>query len=442
MRRELFILAHRLYDVSFYRLYLDLSANLKKTYEELKEEQDARLSRMIRFAYENVPYYKKLFAGLRLTPEEIRGIEDLNKLPILTKEAIKRDYGAFKPLSLSRMKFYHRATGGSTGAPLKYRASKEHRTRAGVLLYRGWGYGGYELGDKIFFFAGESLGSGSKYGRLTKIHELARNSRFFSVLDMEEESLERYLAVLNKEKPGFIRGYASAINELARWIINRGERVHSLRAVFTTAEKLFPEMRRNIEKAFGSKVFDGYGLDDGGVTAYQCGYENNYHIDTENAVLEVVDEKSLQPVREGRGKVVATSLYNWAMPFIRYDTGDLAEASAKPCPCGRPHPVLTEVIGRYRDILITPEGTRIHGGLFTHIFSGFPQVKEFRVIQKRIDRVEIQVVLENPKDRIRLEVIEKLIKERSPNWKIEFVFKDGIEKTARSKHRFIVNAMN
>jgi len=135
--KGLFILAHQCYDASFYSAYKKLVKNQWAPYDKLKHDQEKQMKRMIGFAYENVPYYHDLFKGLGISPGEIQTIEDLEKLPILTKDIIKNNWNDFKPANLSSMKYYNWATGGTTGTPMQYRISKHDRFLGGAHLYRG-----------------------------------------------------------------------------------------------------------------------------------------------------------------------------------------------------------------------------------------------------------------------------------------------------------------
>lgn len=184
--RNLFILAHQIGDMNFYPTYKKLVQNQWKSYEELKEEQEKQLRVMINFAYKNVPYYHKLFNTLKLSPEDIKKVEDLEKLPILTKDIIKQNWEDFKPITLNKQNYYELATGGSTGTPFKYRLYKFDRFLAGAMLYKGWGYGGFELGDKMVFLAGASLDIGTKSYLAKRVHEIARNIKKLYLFDMED----------------------------------------------------------------------------------------------------------------------------------------------------------------------------------------------------------------------------------------------------------------
>ena len=170
--QSLFITAHQVGDRSFYPTYKKLVGSQWKTYNELKDYQEKRLQSLIDFAYKNIPYYHKLFNDLRLKPDDIKKIDDLEKLPILTKDIIKRNWEDFKPVNLDTMKYYVNSTGGSTGTPFQYRLLKYDRFLSGAMLYRGWGYAGYELGDKMVFLAGSSLDVGANSFIVKKAHEI------------------------------------------------------------------------------------------------------------------------------------------------------------------------------------------------------------------------------------------------------------------------------
>lgn len=448
--KPLFILAHQIGDRSFYPQYKRLIKNQWRPYAELKEDQEKQLRHMISFVYENVAYYRNLFKKIGRFPSDIRTIEDLQILPPLTKDIIKQHWEEFKPVNLSSIRYYERATGGSTGVPLHYRLTKKDRFLSGAITYRGWGYGGYQLGDKMVFLAGTSLDVGTKSYLTTKAHEIARNVRKLSSFDMGENEMRHYADFLNVFQPKFIRGYASSIYFYAQWLKENNVKVPSPDAVFTTAEKLFPKMRDTIGSVFGCEVFDGYGLNDGGVSAYECPEHSGLHIDTERSIMEVVDSDGL-PIDEGEGQILATSLHNYAMPFIRYRTEDIASILNDACPCGRSSKVLNNIIGREKEFLITPNGQFVHGAaLFNLILhtlesSSFPDVvntiKEFQIIQRRKEKIEVVFVCNGELPNNVLEFIQLIIQNRFSGWDVDFRFVDEIDRSRAGKYKFIINEM-
>ena len=384
------------------------------------------------------PYYHKLFNRLGLNPGDIRTVKDLEKLPFLNKEIINKNPEEFKPLHLNRIKFTTAATGGTTGTPLQYRLSGFDRFLGGALLYRGWGYGGYQLGDRMVFLAGSSLDVNSKSFMVTRAHELARNLKKLSSFDMGDREMRDYAGIISSFKPKFIRGYASSLYFFASWLEKNDIKVHTPDGIFSTSEKLYPAMKEKISAVFGCPVFDTYGLADGGVTAFECEEHAGLHIDTEKSVLEVVDSNGEQ-MSKGEGRIVATSLYNYAMPFLRYDTGDDGNLLDTPCTCGRGYKLLKEVNGRTVDVLVTPEGKSIHGWFFLYIFWEQQGIAEYQVIQETLEKIVIKIVPDESFDERQLDRIRRVVRSRSERWNLEFRIVDHIERTGSGKYKFIKN---
>lgn len=441
LSRPIFILSHEAMDLNFYQGYRYLMKNQWKPFKELKEEQEAYLRRAIHFYYDNVPYYRKLFNRLNLSPDSIRTVKDLEKLPILTKEIIKQNWEDFKPVNLNKMKYYIFSTGGSVGKPFVHRLSKFDRFFGGAMMYRGWGYGGYRLGDKVAIFGGASLNIGTKFRLVTRMEEIGRNVRMFSSFDMSNREMEQYARMINDFKPRFIRGYAGSIYFFAKWIEENDIRIHKPVSAFLTAEKLYPHMREKIGNVFSCDVFDNYGLNDGGISAYECPEHMGLHIDTERSIMEVVDENGCQ-LDEGEGRILATSLHNYAMPFVRYDTGDLGYIIKDTCSCGRGHRLLKEVVGRTADMLVTPEGKNVHGYLFVHMLRDYGnEIKEYQVVQETVDKIQIKLVVEDGFDMRYLDKIRDAMRVRSEGWNVEFKFVDKIGTTGSGKYKFIENKL-
>lgn len=406
-------------------------------FEVLQEKQVKQLRRLITYAYHNVPYYIRLFDDIELKPDDITSIRDLDKLPILTKQIIRSNWQEFIPPNITQMKYVNSSTGGSTGEPLKYRMSIEDYERGVALLYRGWSYGGYKLGDKIAVIAGTSLIPKAGSAIRKKMQDYMLNRRSYSSFGMNDVALINYVENMNKFKPRFIRGYASSLYILAEFVKTKGiELKFQPQAIFSTAEKLLDNQRKVIEEVFKTSVFDNYGLNDGGVSAYECEYHNGMHIDMERSVLEVVDEDGKQIVGKP-GRILATSLYNYALPFIRYDTGDIGIMVYDKCHCKRELPLLKELVGRTTDVLVL-NGKVIGSPVLTVLF-GKVDIKQYQIIQKT-NRSIICRIVRGPTYR---EKDEEFIREsffrHVGNIEITFDYVPSILADKGEKHRFIIN---
>lgn len=439
-QKSLFILTHQIGERKFYPTYKRLVDSQWKPYSEQKKEQEKQLKYMINFADKKVPFYHRLFRRLKLEHSDIRTTEDLEKLPILTKDIIKKNWEDFKPVNLDTMKYYVNLTSGSTGTPFRYRLLNYDRFFNGASLYRGWGYAGYELGDKMVFLAGSSLGTGSKNLVVKKAHEISRNIRKLSSFDMSVNDMKQDVKIINSFKPKFIRGYPSSINFFVNYLKENEINIDTPQAVFTAAEKLMPNMKKNIEDVLGCEVYDAYGMNDGGLGAYECSEHSGLHIDTERSIMEIVDDNGLQ-LEKGVGKILATSLHNYAMPLIRYDTSDVGCVISDTCGCGRGSKLLKEIIGRTVEILVTPEGKYVHGYFLLNCIECSRGIREFQIIQKKVDKIVIEIIPEENFDEKQLDIVREFIRSKSSNWEVEFKRVNKIEKTKSGKYKSVVSEL-
>ncbi|MCJ7445192.1 MAG: hypothetical protein MUO26_11830 [Methanotrichaceae archaeon] len=196
-------------------------------------------------------------------------------------------------------------------------------------------------------------------------------------------------------------------------------------------------MRNKIRQVFNCEIYDNYGLNDGGVSAFECSEHCGLHIDTERGIMEIVSEDGTQ-IERGEGHILATSLFNYALPFIRYDTGDIGYLLDSVCSCGRKYKLLREIIGRTMDLLITPEGKVIHGNFFDDIIM-IENIREYQIVQESLEKVIIKLVSGDGFDDNCLLKIEEIIKKRSSGWQIEFRLLDKIERTKAGKSKIIIN---
>jgi phenylacetate-CoA ligase len=197
-------------------------------------------------------------------------------------------------------------------------------------------------------------------------------------------------------------------------------------------------MREKLKKVFNCEVYDGYGLNDGGVTAFECPEHSGMHIDTERGILEVVDSAGKQ-IEQGEGRIIGTTLHNYALPFLRYDTGDIGHLLADECSCGRGYPLLKEICGRTGDLLVTPEGKTINSLFFAYIFDDIQSVREYQVVQEKQDKILIRITPTRGFDQRQLPEIVRLIKTRSSGWEVEFDLVDHIDKTGAGKYKYVIN---
>lgn len=420
------------------KAYDQLKKTDKFTLSELVNYQNKHLSKIIEYSYNNIPYYKKLFDKLHLQPSDIKTIHDLYKLPILTKKDIIKNRDDFYPIN-SIEKYTNVSTGGSTGEPLKFRISKLNSDMSFAILLRGWGFADYNIGDKIAVIAGGSL-MGKKLSLKNRLKYYILNFRSYPSYGMNEDLLKKYVDDMIRWQPQYIRGYASSVFLLAQYIYdNKLQDNFSLKGIFTTSEMLFKNQRDFISNVFGVDVYDTYGLNDGGITAFECKMHNGMHIDMERGILEVVDNYG-KSIYEQEGRILATTLTELSMPLIRYDTGDLGIVSQDKCNCGSERPLLKQLKGRVTDTLKL-NGKFIGGPVIT-VLMGKTNALQYQFIQLERDKLLIKILKGEEYTDTDENFIRESVISHVGEIIIMFEYVNSFHVDSGKKHKFIIKMEN
>ncbi|MCX8052300.1 MAG: hypothetical protein N3B12_00690 [Armatimonadetes bacterium] len=359
--------------------------------EEIRAIQDRKLASLVDHAYWTVPFYRELFDEHGLTPQDVRSVDDLPKLPIVTKDVIRANLERMVSDRFDRGQLARLSSSGSTGEPFTLYMSDAEKARKWAGLLRFWKWAGLELGDRYVNVTGFPHGAFKKGFFWRFLERRFSGMMAVSAFDLTEGNVDQVVRRIQAFRPKALRGYASSLYSLAKLVTDKGLKLE-VSAVCTTGETLFPFQRELIESCFGCRVYDGYG-GEGMEVAGQCGFGNTYHVNAEDVILEVVDSDGNRCPPNREGQVVLTDLNHYSMPFIRYNIQDVAIASDRLCECGRGLPVVEQVTGRLTDIGVTPSGKVIVVHFFTGLFEGFSgEVKDFQVVQEKPDLFVISVV--------------------------------------------------
>jgi len=289
--------------------------------------------------------------------------------------------------NISKNELVRRATNGTTAAPVKFYRSKEDVSWGIGAELRGYSWAGYEVGDKVALIWRILPGLNRSFN--FKLENLMRRHKILNILNISEESMELFARNMHNLQPDFIRGYAGSTNIFATYLSQNDHFKIRPRAVFTSCETLFPHYRKTIEETFNCKVFDYYGSSETSHLAAQCGQHEGLHITEENFILEVVkNDESVSPGEEG--KVLVTNLNSFAMPFIRYDIGDLGKIFPDTCTCGR-NLSLFKPIGRDYEYFVDSDGSFTSLCDFQTVFEDLP-IKDFQVVQENYDEIVVRIV--------------------------------------------------
>ncbi|MBN2190504.1 MAG: phenylacetate--CoA ligase family protein [Candidatus Aureabacteria bacterium] len=420
-----------------WELYHDKKKLLYIAAAEIRDVQGQKLRKLLKQAL-NSHYYSGVLEKTGLNPDNIV-LEDLKKLPLLTKDIIREqgDRLLAKPKSM----LYRNASGGSTGAPVIFYQDDNYAdniwaTMMVILEMCGWHYGARIA--RLWGAPQDKRRFKTLKGRL--IYFL-QNTRFYDSFNMSEENMLKYHYDMTKHKPDIIICYASSIYLLAKFLKKRGlSPSYPSISINTSAETLMPHMRHTLEEVFGREVYDKYGSREISGIACECSAHKGLHIFEDNVILECLDPVTGENVYERPGELVITDLNNMGMPFIRYRIGDMGVVSREKCSCGRNTMMLRKVLGRVTDNFYLEGGRIVHGEYFTHLFYGTRGIKNFRFTQNREDDFLLTIVKGSDYTEGCLEQIIRSIKKvigESAALKIEFT--DKISVTATGKYRFTVS---
>jgi len=405
---------------------------------KLDKLQGKRLRFLLEHAFRHVPFYHRVFRDRGLRPSDVKSKDDLVRLPIVTKDDFRSNFHDFLSRDFQRYGPVLNSTSGSTGEPFRYYINRKTVDIANAAMWRGWGYAGYKFGDKMAILAGLSLGSSTENLLVIASKKIIKRMVKFPAINIRKEILGDYAKRMIQFKPKFIRGYPSSIYFFADFLKDEGIKGIHPRAVLTTAEMLLPYQRELIEEVLQCDVFDGYGAFDGGTAAFECEEHRGHHMAVEKVVMEFVDEDGNSVAEGEKGRAIATDLFNYAMPFIRYDTGDMGSYSGESCPCRRMLPLIKEILGRTSDILRFRTGAVLSGPSLTLIFKDF-DIKQYQVVQTRDDSMIIRIIRgKTYSDKNTEEIYHILKKSVGAGVQAKFDFVDHIQPTKSGKWKIVI----
>jgi len=381
--------------IIFRNLGLDIFGQLdwlNNTFSWSKEYREnwrlKRLGGILEYCWNHVPFYREFWGDHGLHFRRPHSLEELEVYPILTKDIFKSNMERIKSEKINYIRYISKATGGSTGKPVKYYLDIEQWAFMQAFHQWGWGQVGYCFGDPVGIIGGFSLTKQAPKLR-DRIRYILERKLTLSGVHMNKSLAIEYHRNLNKFGAHFLYGYPSVISLFASFLADERLALPQLKGVITTAEVLKPQYRKNIEKVFCCPVFNHYGSNDGGVMSYECHLHKGLHYNDLQSIIEVYKKNN-----EGFGRLLITNLWNKSMPFIRYENGDLVSLAKSPCPCGQPFPLIESVKGRITDIISFPNGRSLSGPSLNNLF-GNMDIDGWQVVQYAPSSLEIRILSRN-----------------------------------------------
>ncbi len=362
--------------------------------DRLLRHQMAQIQSLLIHAYKHVPFYRERLGPLAERQLPRLTMDIFRELPLLQRTDIQ-DAGAAmvtRELPEGHGGVFDIRTSGSTGRPLEIKG-----TSMTALFYRAIGVRAELWHQRDFhskvvalknikpgeedprpgpWISGVPTGPGIKLAMAQPVSTL----------------LDQILA----EDPDYLQAHASTLRELIRHSVAVGRKPERLLAVKTESEMVEPDLRDFCRREWGVPISDIYSCQEANLLAIECpDNPPHYHIQSEAALVEVLGDDG-KPCGPGEtGRVVITSLHNYATPLVRYEIGDYAEVG-EPCSCGRGLPVLNHIAGRLRNLAVLPSGEKVTPVLNSERVLNDLPIRQFQLIQKSVDEIEARIVVTQP----------------------------------------------
>lgn len=407
--------------------------------EEDEHRRRLKLRAVISDAASTIPFYREHWGGRGVLGAAERGDLDLADLPTLRREHLREGLQRLERPSQHLDKVIRRSTGGSSGEPVRFTQSRGYVARASGRGLRALSWGGWFLGAKTALVWGGPTEVEYWQGVRGHLKSRVTNHRLYDAFRAGTDAYGQWVVEWRRWRPRFVLGYASALEDVSRYMLDHGEEVEGVQAVFSTAEKLHEEQRGIIERAFGAPVRDQYGSREVLSVASEC-TSGRLHAYQDSAYVELL------PGLADARQIALTQFDNPAMPLIRYLNGDLAlwADSQSRCACGLSYPALSKIIGRTTDLFRLADGLVVHGEYFTHLMYDVEGAHSFQFHQAADGRIRLYVVPESGVDGGTLldrlqSVMEPVSDALGTQIQFDIELVTDIPKRGEGKHRFTIS---
>lgn len=428
------------------RRSLALLSRLRESERWPQERMNAfradKLRRLVGHAYEQIPAYRELMDEAGVGPHDVRELEDMRRLPVMTKSLLRMRGDGFRARDIPDGNVTIGKTGGTTGNPMRIPRDSQTADWGSACYLRGLAWGGLTLREKRVRLFGGSLGIG-KPRPFEGMRNWLAGETILPAFEMGPHNVREYAETIRKSGARFLIGYSSACYLLAS-LVEQFSLGVTFSAVYPTAELLPDDWAETISRVLKARVLPYYGCGELNSLGYTCPEAREegtvYHTCDEHAIIEVEDDAGGTSL-EGEGAFLITDLDNFATPIIRYRNGDAGHIARPGCACGRTLGRILRIDGRINDLLVTTTGSRFSGVIATHAFRQIENVECCQIVQRAPGEVTIRVVrgagydpaVEEPKMR---RIFGEHLGEGS---RVAIEYVQEIAKTPAGKARFVIN---
>jgi phenylacetate-CoA ligase len=374
--------------------------------EKIELYQFRMLRALASHAEQNSPNFHARLEKSGMKPEDLVDAAALRRLPVLTRRELQSADIYCKTVPPRHRPLATTTTSGSTGEPVVVK-----RTRINQLFWLGftlrqsfWHERNFAQKLTIVRPNSDRYAVYASWGAPGALLFDTGQLQFIPITTDIAEIAEKIAAF----DPAMLVVYPNVLAGLLRHCRAHGVTFPSLRWIFSISETLSPELRADAQEMFSAKVVQNYSSQELGIVALQCPDHNLYHIAAESMIVEVLDADG-NPCKPGEvGRLVVTDLRNYATPLIRYQTGDYAERGA-PCACGRGLPVLNRILGRERNLVLMPDGTKHWPLVGFAKFRDIAPIIQYQIVQDGRESLEMRLVIKEPLTETQMAELRKVI---------------------------------
>ncbi|NKB33070.1 MAG: AMP-binding protein [Pseudomonadales bacterium] len=421
-------------------ILFQLQQSERWTPEQIAFAQSKQLHSVLIHCAKSVPAYSDILKAIEFKEDTPITAQQWHSLPILRRGQIPKLGSLLEATQLdaSHGKTMEVHTSGSTGTPIKVK-----KTAIDQLFYMAFNLRDhfwhkrnfkekfamirtFDDGVANYPEGGRQANWGKPYTNLYQTGE--------SVGLAITATIEQQLDWLQREQPGYLLAFPSVIAGLAQLSIDKKTELPFLKGVSALGESVDDSVRKLTQQAWDLELVDMYSAQEVGYMALQCPDGDGYHVQSEGVFMEVLDDEN-KPCGPGQsGRIVVTPLHNFAMPLVRYEIGDYGEVG-KPCSCGRGLPTLNRILGRTRNLLVLPDGSKLWPRLSELRYSDIVPVKQFQMVQKNMEHLEVKLVTGNEVVLEQEQQLKELINSRiGHQFDIVFSYPDEIPRSATGKY--------
>jgi phenylacetate-CoA ligase len=407
--------------------------------ETIRHRQFVALKAILDHAWQTVPYYRDAWQSYGIHPDDVRSLDDLRHIPILTKTDLREQAERLRSDAYRTQTVFEKTTSGSTGVPLRVFVDEPAMRWKQACTLRSDLWSGYRYGGRIAKVWGnpEYRHFGLK-GRLRNF--FVDRATYLDTRGIDDARLDAFVETLRRKPPSLLFGHAHSLYLLACHLKRRG--IGSIRpdGIISAAMMLHDWQRETIEEVFRTPVTNRYGCEEVSLIASECEVHRGLHLNADSVYAEVVRDDRF-PQTDGGGPLVVTDLCNRAMPLIRYQLGDVVVPTDRRCPCGRGLPLIEKVVGREADYVLAPDGKLVSGISLTENFAlHIPGTAQVQIVQTERTRLTLRIVPDAEFDGHSRDKISALMAETfgtAMRHDVELV--DRIPQEASGKYRFCIS---